>query len=84
MSPRNRRFAWWWAAQVIYWVEAGLAFMFLPWTNYWEFNYLAQHWDWFRHFWTHGALRGGVSALGAAMFYAGLRQLLENPQEPGS
>jgi hypothetical protein len=49
--------------------------MVLPWSEFWERNYFAQHWPILRPFVNNSFVRGGVSGLGFINLLVGMADL---------
>jgi len=59
----------------VFFFEAGLVLVFLPWSSYWERNYFAQLLPWLQTFLVNDFVRGGVSGLGLVNVLAGVAEI---------
>jgi hypothetical protein len=56
-------------------VEIGLFLLVIPWTEYWDHNYLATLLPESRRYWLNPYVRGAVSGLGVANLYLSLAEI---------
>jgi hypothetical protein len=59
----------------VFFFEAGLILVFLPWSAYWERNYFAQLLPPLQAFLANDFVRGGVSGLGLVNVLAGVAEI---------
>jgi hypothetical protein len=59
----------------VFFFEAGLVLLFLPWSSYWERNYFAQLLPPLQTFLVNDFVRGGVSGLGLVNVLAGVAEI---------
>jgi hypothetical protein len=59
----------------VFFFEAGLVLVFLPWSSYWERNYFAQLLPPLQTFLVNDFVRGGVSGLGLVNVLAGVAEI---------
>jgi len=59
----------------VFFFEAGLILVFLPWSSYWERNYFAQLLPPLQAFLANDFVRGGVSGLGLVNVLAGVAEI---------
>lgn len=59
-----------------FFVEAGLALVLVPWSNYWDRNYFAETIPALHAAITNNYVRGAISGLGVVNVAAGLLELL--------
>jgi hypothetical protein len=59
----------------VFFFEAGLILVFLPWSSYWERNYFAQLLPPLQTFLINDFVRGGVSGLGLVNVLAGVAEI---------
>jgi hypothetical protein len=59
----------------VFFFEAGLVLLFLPWSSYWERNYFAQLLPSLQTFLMNDFVRGGVSGLGLVNVLAGVAEI---------
>ena len=59
----------------VFFFEAGLVLVFLPWSSYWERNYFAQLLPPLQAFLINDFVRGGVSGLGLVNVLAGVAEI---------
>lgn len=59
----------------VFFFEAGLVLVFLPWSSYWERNYFAQLLPPLQMFLVNDFVRGGVSGLGLVNVLAGIAEI---------
>jgi hypothetical protein len=59
----------------VFFFEAGLILVFLPWSSYWERNYFAQLLPPLQAFLVNDFVRGGVSGLGLVNVLAGVAEI---------
>lgn len=59
-----------------FFVEAGLALVLVPWSNYWDRNYFAETIPAIHAAITNNYVRGAISGLGVVNVAAGLLELL--------
>lgn len=59
----------------VFFFEAGLILLFLPWSSYWERNYFAQLLPPLQTFLLNDFVRGGVSGLGLVNVLAGVAEI---------
>jgi hypothetical protein len=59
----------------VFFFEAGLVLVFLPWSSYWERNYFAQLLPPLQTFLMNDFVRGGVSGLGLVNVLAGVAEI---------
>jgi hypothetical protein len=57
---------------VIFFVEAGLLLLVLPWSGFWERNYFLQAWPQVQPLFANAYIRGGVSGIGVLNLAAAL------------
>jgi hypothetical protein len=56
-------------------LEIGLFLLVIPWTEYWDHNYLATLVPDWRQYWANPYVRGAVSGLGVANLYLALAEI---------
>jgi hypothetical protein len=59
----------------VFFLEAGLLLLVLPWSPLWDRNYFAAAWPGLRAIVTNNFFRGAVTGLGFVNLYAGLADL---------
>jgi hypothetical protein len=59
----------------VFFFEAGLVLVVLPWSAYWEQNYFAQLLPPLRTFLANDFVRGAVSGLGVVNLFAGVAEI---------
>jgi hypothetical protein len=59
----------------VFFFEAGLVLVFLPWSSYWERNYFAMLLPPLQTFLVNDFVRGGVSGLGLVNVLAGIAEI---------
>jgi len=59
----------------VFFFEAGLVLVVLPWSGYWERNYFAQLWPPLQVFLMNAYVRGAVSGLGLVNMLAGIAEI---------
>lgn len=59
----------------VFFFEAGLVLVILPWSGYWERNYFAQLWPPLQMFLVNDYVRGAVSGLGLVNMLAGVAEI---------
>lgn len=59
---------------VVFCIELGLALVLLPWSTWWDSNYLLAHWPSARHLLQHGFARGAISGLGLLDVWLGISE----------
>lgn len=59
----------------VFFFEAGLVLVVLPWSGYWERNYFAQLWPALQAFLMNDYVRGAVSGLGLVNVLAGVAEI---------
>ena len=59
----------------VFFFEAGLVLVFLPWSSYWERNYFAQLLPMLQTILMNDFVRGGVSGLGLVNVLAGVAEI---------
>lgn len=59
----------------VFFFEAGLVLVVLPWSGYWERNYFAQLWPPLQVFLMNNYVRGAVSGLGLVNMLAGIAEI---------
>ena len=59
----------------VFFFEAGLVLVFLPWSSYWERNYFAQLLPVLQTILMNDFVRGGVSGLGLVNVLAGVAEI---------
>ena len=72
-------------ASIFFCFEVGLFLVFIPWSEWWEGNYLLTYIPTFRPLIVHPIFRAGVTALGGIDILIGLselRHLLRSFREP--
>jgi len=76
--PLPVRYSWYQkAAGILYAIfcfEIGVFLLVLPWSRYWDYNYLASLANW-KDFWASDYLRGAVSGLGIINLYLSLHEV---------
>jgi hypothetical protein len=60
---------------IVYFIEAGLLLLVVPWKPFWEHNRFVQAWDWSSALAQTGYVRGAVSGVGVLLLLAGLVEL---------
>ena len=61
----------------VFFFEAGLVLVILPWSGYWERNYFAQLIPWLQTFLVNDFVRGAVSGLGLVNVLAAIGELAD-------
>lgn len=61
---------------IVYFIEAGLLLLVVPWSPFWEHNRFVQAWEWSSAIAQSGYVRGGLSGIGLLLVLAGLVELL--------
>ena len=59
----------------VFFFEAGLVLVVLPWSMYWEQNYFAQLWPGLQTLLGNNFVRGAVSGLGLVNLFAGAAEI---------
>lgn len=60
---------------IVYFIEAGLLLLVVPWSEFWERNVFVQTWAWGIDLARSGFVRGAVSGVGLLLLCAGLVEL---------
>jgi hypothetical protein len=60
---------------IVYFIEAGLLLLVVPWSEFWERNAFVQSWAWGSDLARSGFVRGAVSGVGLLLLCAGLIEL---------
>ena len=60
---------------VVFFVEAGLLLMVLPWSALWDSNYFVHVWPQLQPFFASAYLRGGVTGVGVLNLVAGVSEV---------
>jgi len=60
---------------IVFCLEIGVVLLVLPWSEYWDDNYLAGWTPGWRYFWDNSYLRGAVSGLGIVNIYISFSEL---------
>jgi len=61
---------------VAFFIEVGLLLIVLPWSAFWEQNYLARAWPVLQPLFVNNFIRGGITGLGLVNLVAGVFELM--------
>ncbi|MBI1789842.1 MAG: hypothetical protein HYR60_20115 [Acidobacteria bacterium] len=78
-APRSRAYRWYHKlfalTFIVFCLEIGVVLLILPWSEYWDENYLSSLTQQWRGLWDNAYLRGAVSGLGIVNIYISVSEL---------